>query len=338
MERIRQAIEELPALIWAIDNDLNIQLWNKRCEEVTGLKEQEVVGKGIFSIGFFNDINFQQKIKSLVLSSDPYQECEIQTTYEKKDGKEGFLEVLLRYRENPVFGNSRHWSIAFDITSRVHLSNQLEHSERRFHTIAQVTNDAVWDWNLETDFLWWGPGMESQFGHNMNDSQNHIDWWVENIHPDDRDRVYNRINQFIANKAHEWKDEYRFRRKDGSYAFVMDRGIIIKDGTGKPFHMIGGILDITEKNIYEQDLVLKNQQLAEYAFFNSHKVRAPLVRLLACIQLIEITESASEANKDLIDLLENIKSAAYDLDEMVRKIGKIISDNKASPRLDYLKD
>jgi len=335
MERIRQAIEELPTMVWALDDELNIHIWNKKCEEITGISKEDVINKNIFSIDVFQDSVFQNKLNSLIHSDGKYYDSLNQLTYRRSDGTEGFLEVLLRYRENPIVGINKHWGIAFDITPRVTLAQKLEESEKRFHAIAQATNDAIWDWNLETDTLWWGPGIESQFGHDMNDSQNHINWWVENIHPDDRDRVYERINRYISSKAPEWKDEYRFRRKDGTYAYVMDRGIIVKDADGKPIHMIGGILDITEKNMYEQDLVLKNQQLAEYAFFNSHKVRVPLVRLLACVELIELTENG--INEELMELIVNIKHAAHDMDDMIRKIGKIISENKANPRHDYLK-
>jgi signal transduction histidine kinase len=86
--------------------------------------------------------------------------------------------------------------------------------------------------------------------------------------------------------------------------------------------MIGGMTDITEKKIYEQSLIVKNQQLAEYAFFNSHKVRAPLARLMSCVNILEID---SEIDKETIEILKAIKLSADELDNEIRDIGNLLS-------------
>ena len=86
--------------------------------------------------------------------------------------------------------------------------------------------------------------------------------------------------------------------------------------------MIGGMIDISDKWIYEHSLMIKNQQLAEYAFFNSHKVRAPLSRLLACVALME---NYDIQDPELIQLLKSVYSSASELDREIKEVNKLIS-------------
>src|SRR3712207_6893990 len=61
-----------------------------------------------------------------------------------------------------------------------------------FRSISLATNDVLWDWDLHTDLVWWGSGMSRLFGHDMSQAVSHISWWVDHMHPDDRERVFAR--------------------------------------------------------------------------------------------------------------------------------------------------
>ncbi len=118
-------------------------------------------------------------------------------------------------------------------------------SEERFQLIAQATHDAVWDWNLHTNDVWWGDGLLRLFGHQADQVGPKLDWWIARVHPDDRDGVLASIHALLERREPLWSGEYRFQRADGSYAHVLDRARVIFDGNGAPVRMIGALTDIT---------------------------------------------------------------------------------------------
>src|SRR5690606_13983158 len=108
----------------------------------------------------------------------------------------------------------------------------------------RATNDAVWDWDLVTDSLWWSDGIETLFGI-ARDEIATIRAWEAAIHPEDREQVTVSLGEALRGEGNSWKSEYRFRRKDGVYAHVLDRGHVMRGERGEPVRMIGGLADLT---------------------------------------------------------------------------------------------
>lgn len=119
-------------------------------------------------------------------------------------------------------------------------------SEERDRLVARATNDAVWDWDLETGRLAWNDSALQRFGCAPEQMGDRIEGWEERVHPDDRARVSAKIREAIEGDAESWSDEYRFRKEDGTYAVFLDRGYIARDDAGRAYRMIGSMLDITE--------------------------------------------------------------------------------------------
>jgi PAS domain S-box-containing protein len=137
---------------------------------------------------------------------------------------------------------------------RVRAEAALRESEERFRIVGRATNDAVWDWDLVTDALSWGEGFTQLFGYQPDQIEPGIESWYAGIHPEDKDRVLSGIEGVIRGGGRRWSDEYRFRRADGSYASIFDRGYVIHDDAGKPVRMIGAMMDITERHRAEEAL------------------------------------------------------------------------------------
>src|SRR5512147_1195067 len=114
-------------------------------------------------------------------------------------------------------------------------------SNERFELVARATNDALWDWNLKTNEIWWSEGFSKLFGYSLDELEPTIESWTKRLHPDDRNAAVAGIHAVIDSGGKVWADEYRFIRKDGSYAFVSDRGFVIHDAEGKPVRMVGGM-------------------------------------------------------------------------------------------------
>jgi signal transduction histidine kinase len=82
--------------------------------------------------------------------------------------------------------------------------------------------------------------------------------WLARIHPDDSERVKKLISEITQSKDQDtFEIEYRFKKDNGSYTYVYDRGKIIRNGQGKPIRMIGAAQDITERKRLEQILIQK---------------------------------------------------------------------------------
>jgi diguanylate cyclase (GGDEF)-like protein/PAS domain S-box-containing protein len=191
--------------------------------------------------------------------------------------------------------------ISRDITERKKIELALTQSEERFKLMAWATKDAVWDWDLEANQIWWGEGLQKIFHYSAETAQPTPDWWLEHIHPEDRERVTRTINQAVQGGMEFWSKEYRFQRKDGSYADIIDRGYILRDQDGKAYRMIGAMMDITERKYMESSLRQANDQMQQV--LNELQRRNHGTALLNKMgRLLQACQSSEEVYKTLSDL------------------------------------
>lgn len=194
-------------------------------------------------------------------------------------------------------------------------------SQERFQVVALATTDAIWDWNLSTNVLWWSDGIQKLFGYSRDEISTQVEWWLERLHPDDKDRVTAAIRRVTDSGGTTWSGHYRFRRKDGSYAIVLDRGYILHDSSGKPTRVVGGITDITERQHAQDALEKSRQQLRS------------LSSRLQTTREEERTTVAREIHDELGQVLTAIK---INLDWLERKVGEREDDASLNPVLDRL--
>lgn len=129
---------------------------------------------------------------------------------------------------------------------------KLQEANKRYELISKATNDPVWDWVMSSKEIYWNNKV-AIFGYPDNtrkDSQ----WRHNNIHPDDRKIVEDRIEESIRTGADSWSSEYRFKCADGTYKFIQDRCYLMVDSNKKPYRMIGTMQDITEKKQMQEQL------------------------------------------------------------------------------------
>lgn len=138
---------------------------------------------------------------------------------------------------------------AQDVTER-------ERTEQRFRLIARATSDAIWDWDVASGALWWSDSFYTQFGYTPEALQPTLEAWEALVHPDDVQRVASSLDQAVASEQLEWQESYRFRRGDGSYAEVLDRGFFVRDAAGHALRAAGGMLDLTQTLRDQSDLRL----------------------------------------------------------------------------------
>jgi PAS domain S-box-containing protein len=199
--------------------------------------------------------------------------------------------------------------------------------EKRFQYVAQATNDTIWDWNLLSGAMWWSDSLRTIFGYPPEVVQDASGRW-ERLHPEDRDRVKNRVLAAIEGGGEHWSDEYRYRRADGAYAYVLDRGYIMRDPAGRPIRMIGAMMDITERKLAEEELKRAkgiaesaNQAKSDFLANMSHEIRTPMNGILGMTDLALDTELTADQR----DYIEMVKTSA---DALLTVINDVLDFSK----------
>jgi diguanylate cyclase (GGDEF)-like protein/PAS domain S-box-containing protein len=141
-----------------------------------------------------------------------------------------------------------------DLRRREAAEDALKESEERFRLAARATNDLMYDLDLPADRLVWNEVVESTFGYGPDARVTGLAWWTERIHPDDSTRIRDGLTRALEGTAEVWVEEYRFRRADGVYLPVFDRGYIVRSREGAPVRMIGTMLDLSERRRAEEAL------------------------------------------------------------------------------------
>ncbi len=134
------------------------------------------------------------------------------------------------------------------------LQQQLQQSqqfEERWQLALYANNDGIWDWNLETNEIFYSDRWKTMLGYEDGEIAHNHDEWTKRVHPEDLKRVTKAFNEHLNQKTSHYKVEYRLQCKDGSYKWIQDRGKSLKDGSGKPIRVVGSHTDISDRKCAE---------------------------------------------------------------------------------------
>ncbi|MBV7542602.1 EAL domain-containing protein [Acidovorax sp. sic0104] len=212
-----------------------------------------------------------------------------------------------------------------DVTAQHRAHQAQRESEERFHLVSRATADAVWDWNLLTDHIWWNEGMQTLFGVPPDQLQPDSSSWTSRLHPDDSQAVTTGIHAVIDGKDTHWSGEYRFRRHDGSYAWVLDRGFVIRDAGGRAVRMVGGMADISRQKLAEIDAqrdALNHAELLQV----QQRISSMALPLHEALQLVADTVlRQTQARGALVELLRDQQLVAQAAaGDHVRPVGHLL--------------
>ncbi len=122
----------------------------------------------------------------------------------------------------------------------------LRRQRERFELAVRGSGDGLWDWDIVNDELYLSPRWKALLGYEDDEIPNAFGEWEKRLHPDDRDRARDMIQAYFDDpNAPYYELEHRLRHKNGTYRWILARGLALRDAEGRPLRMAGSHTDIT---------------------------------------------------------------------------------------------
>jgi PAS domain S-box-containing protein len=170
-------------------------------------------------------------------------------------------------------------------------------SELRYQLAARATRDVIWEWNPVTGEVHRSASFETFFGYAPQDVGDRLEWWAEQIHPEDRERVMPTLWEAIEGKAEEWRGEYRLRRADGTWAHVVNRCLIVRDEEGRATQVVGALRDVSERKRLEEEARQRTAFERQLIGIVSHDLRNPLNAIILAAGALLKSEDLEERHR-----------------------------------------
>ncbi len=137
----------------------------------------------------------------------------------------------------------------------------LKESEERYALAARGANDGLWDWNLATNVIYFSDRWKAMLGYAENEMSDKPEEWLDRVHTDDRQRMLDEIASHQNGDTPHFENVHRVRHKDGTFRWMLSRGLAVRDRSGKPVRMAGSQTDITEGKVSDPLTGLPNRLL-----------------------------------------------------------------------------
>ncbi|MCC4771801.1 PAS domain-containing protein [Methanosarcina sp. DH2] len=249
-ERYRIVAEQTGQLVYDYETESKQIDWAGAIPQLTGCSPQEF--KQVDMESWIEHIHPEDRDKArkahekCMKNGGRYLE---EYRFRRKDGSYFYVEdngVCLQDNLNQVY---RVVGVIKDITERKFAGEILERSEERFRITAEQTGQLVYDYNVENNHSSWAGAIEELTGYSFEEFQGFTpEVWAQHVHPEDREKAVKAHEECIKNGG-KYFEEYRFRKKDGSYICVEDGGIYLKAENRGICRVLGVIKDITDRKL-----------------------------------------------------------------------------------------
>ncbi len=182
-----------------------------------------------------------------------------------KDGNYKWILNWGKISERDKKGNPlRALGIHLDIDDRIKVEENLKHSEQRLRYALEGTSDGIWDWNLRTNAVYFSPRYYTMLGYQPDEFLPSFENWRNLIHPDDVEKA-ERANLEAIEKLHPFAIEFRMKKKDGNYIWILGRGKVAeKDEHGRAVRISGSHIDIDQRKLAEEKLKLSEENYRRF--------------------------------------------------------------------------
>lgn len=201
------------------------------------------------------------------------------------------LEAKVIERTNELILNSKKLEV--EIEEKKEIEKLLRETDARYELAVSDTNEGIWDWNLNTNEVYYSPAWMRIIGYEDNPLPKNIETWLSHIHEDDLEKHLQDIHFSQSNETKLYQNIHRLRHCNGEYIWVLAKGKVDNDANQQPYRLVGTITNISEKVKVEQELQLAkeqaeaaNQAKSEFLATMSHEIRTPMNAVIGMTGLL----------------------------------------------------
>lgn len=166
--------------------------------------------------------------------------------------KNEFGELALHFNEMSIALKNGYAKLKEEIVEHKKTEEALRESEERYALAARGANDGLWDWDLKNSKIYFSPRWKSMLGYNEEEIGDSPEEWFNRMQPDDRKKLEAKITAHINGHTIHLESEYRISHKDGTYRWMLNRGLAVRDESGKAYRIAGSQTDITDRKMAEE--------------------------------------------------------------------------------------
>ena len=255
-KKFQDLVEKVDDIIFETGPDGRINFVSSRIKDVLGYDPAEVMGR--MPSEFFEQdkaAELRDSLLQIMAKEGKLESVEVPLIH--KDGHRVIAETnAVPFFQKGILMGYR--GVTRDITAR-------KNTEESLRLAINAANEPIYDWDLINGEITWNESYSAQFGNPPTRGRDINNWWASRIHPDERERVLSCIRAAKESDHIRSVCEYRFKRRDGNYAFIRDRFHISRDEAGNATRIVGTMMDITDHKRRESELELINVELEKHS-------------------------------------------------------------------------
>ena len=250
--RVQSVVDYAPEGIVTFEADGSVASFNPGAERIFGYSEEQAKEKPIQKL--MQGWSLQEILQPRRGADAERGAPESREVVGVRGDGERFPTELTISQMN--FGDPPLWTaIVRDISERKRTEEALRRSEQRYALAASAANDGLWDWDLKTDEVYYSPRWKAALGYAGHEIGSSSSEARDRIHAEDRPHFEQVLWQHLQGRTPHFEAEYRMRHRDGTYRWMLGRGVSVRDKDGQAVRIAGSQADITSRKEAEIKLL-----------------------------------------------------------------------------------
>ena len=249
LEAQYQALAERSGILLAEPGTWRIVQVNAAAVRLTGMEEDELVGTTLHDLANGQGGEMDQTLNGVMASTGDFHDRQ---TWHRPGG--GTIELEVGLHSIRIGGRRLLMVVGRDITERVQSETALRESEERYALASRGANDGLWDWDLRAGKIHLSDRWKAIIGYKPDAVGSDPKEWLGRIHQDERGPFEAALQRHLLGITPHLEHEHRLQYRDGTYRWVLCRGLAVRSDSGSVIRMAGSITDISQRKRAEQRL------------------------------------------------------------------------------------